>query len=313
MSSSVRPALPSLLAAAGLAVAGCASTSAVEIEPAAGSGTDPATPVTVVATAYPMEYLAARVGGGLVTVENLTLAGNQPHDLEISPADAARVREEAALIVYIDHFQGSVDALVAEAGVPAFDMKGSGDALEREGIDAQDTEALELDPHVWFDPLRMSVAAQDLAAELTAVHPEGSETFQANADAFSAELTALDAAYTEGLSSCERDVIVVSHEAYGYLEAAYGLEQAGLQGFDPEIEPSPATVREIEEVITTNGVTTIFIETMLSPDVAEVLADDLGIETALLSPLEGGPEGGGDYLSTMESNLEALRAALGCA
>ena len=106
--------------------------------------------------------------------------------------------------------------------------------------------------------------------------------------------------------------MVVSHTAFGYLADRYGLQQAGIRGVDPEVEPSPARLREISELITTTDVTTIYFEVLTSPQVTRALADDLGIKTAVLDPIENQTSAGVDYLDVMNSNRHALATGLTC-
>jgi len=170
------------------------------------------------------------------------------------------------------------------------------------------------DPHLWLDPLAMAAAAQAYADRLGDIAPDRADDFQANADELIAELEDLDAAYTEGLASCERDEVVVSHDAFGYL-ARYGLEFESIAGISPDAEPSPARLAELADLIRDTGVTTVFTETLASPALAETLATELDIETAVLDPIEGLTDDTADedYLSLMEANLAALQQANGCA
>lgn len=168
------------------------------------------------------------------------------------------------------------------------------------------------DPHFWLDPTRLAAVADDVAAALTEIDPEGAETYAANAEALGARLTTLDEAYADGLATCERRVVVTSHAAFGYLAARYDLEMVGISGLEPDAEPSPARLREVGDVVTDEGVTTIFFETLVSPKVAQTLAADLGVETAVLDPIEGLADDTTDYFSVAEANLEALRVALSC-
>ncbi|WP_277665410.1 metal ABC transporter solute-binding protein, Zn/Mn family [Arthrobacter koreensis] len=69
---------------------------------------------------------------------------------------------------------------------------------------------------------------------------------------------------------------------------------------------------KIQRVIEGSDVTTIFTESLVNPKVAETIAADLGIRTAVLDPLESLADPGTDYLSVMRSNLSALQEALGC-
>ena len=122
--------------------------------------------------------------------------------------------------------------------------------------------------------------------------------------------------FRRGLASCDSRVVITNHAAFGYLAGAYGLEQVSISGVTPESEPDPARIAELAELAKSEGVTTIFAEDLVSPEVAETLASEAGVATAVLSPLEGLTEeqiaGGETYLSVMRQNLEVLRDGLGC-
>lgn len=105
--------------------------------------------------------------------------------------------------------------------------------------------------------------------------------------------------------------MTTSHEAFGYLAAKYNLEQDGIAGLDADAEPSPQRLAEVAALVEQQGITTIFFETLLPRDLAETIAQETGTTTAVLDPLESGPEGG-DYLSAMRANLSELIKALGC-
>jgi zinc transport system substrate-binding protein len=172
-------------------------------------------------------------------------------------------------------------------------------------------EELVSDPHVWLDPERLIVVANAVASKFSEVDPDNSEVYETNLSAFVAQLEALDQEFVTGLASCERDLIVTSHAAFGYLADAYGLTQEAIAGLSPESEPTPKRLNEIGKEAKADGTTTIFFETLASPKIAQALADDLNIEAAVLDPLEGVSDGA-TYFSVMESNLEALRKALSC-
>jgi zinc transport system substrate-binding protein len=108
----------------------------------------------------------------------------------------------------------------------------------------------------------------------------------------------------------------VSHDAFGYLADAFELVQQPIVGISPEAEPDPARLAELQELVRSQGVTTIFTEELLPPEVAAALAAEAGVATAVLNPLEGLTrtqlDAGEDYGSIMRRNLETLRGALGC-
>jgi len=276
---------------------------------------------SVVAAFYPIAYAAQRVGGSRVAVSNLTPAGAEPHDLELSPAQMDRLLDADAAFVMGHGFQPAVEkASQQRDGVTV-------DVLDKLPIGARNTGAGNsrvraegsssgLDPHVWLDPVLMQDIVREVQRGLTRADPKGAATYAKNADALVAELGALDEKFRAGLSSCSRDLIVTSHEAFGYLASRYGLRQESAAGIDPTAEPDAKRLAELTDLVKKNGVTVVFTETLVSPRVADTLAREAGVKTETLDPLEGlsakKQAAGADYFSVMDTNLRKVRAALGC-
>jgi zinc transport system substrate-binding protein len=263
---------------------------------------------TVVASFYPLAFVARAVGGDTIEVTNLTPPGVEPHDLELTPGQVADIAE-ADLVIYLGGgFQPAVEEAVASLEVEVMDALATQQRL-RDAPSPEDEE--ESDPHVWLDPERTALIARAVGDRLTEIDPDNASTYRDNEARLAARLDELDADFREGLSDCDRNTIVTSHEAFGYMAAAYGLEQIGISGIDPEGEPSPQRLAEVAEFVERNGVTTIFFESLVPADIARTLADEVGVETSRLDPLEGPPEEG-DYFTGMSANLKQLRAGLGC-
>jgi zinc transport system substrate-binding protein len=266
--------------------------------------------LSVVASFYPLAEAAERVGGDLVSVTNLTPPGVEPHDLELTPGQVEAITT-ADVVVYLGGgFQPAVEEAVAEAEGIAVDALDAVDTVPAPPEEAE--EGLSVDPHVWLDPVRYAAIVDGVAAGLGEAAPDERDTFEANASAFGDELDALDAEFRAGLASCDRNEIVTNHAAFGYLAAAYGLDQVAISGLEPDAEPTPDRLAQLAELVERDGVTTIFTEELLPPDVAQTLADETGAQTSVLFTLEGAPEDGGDYLSLMRENLGKLTTALGC-
>lgn len=253
----------------------------------------------VVAAFYPLAYAAEQVGA--TGVVNLTPAGAEPHELELSARDVERVRD-AALVVYLGRgFQPSVEDAVESRDGPSLDVLRDLELLP--GAEAGEA----FDPHVWLDPVRYTSIARSIAEALGEASAAGDLVRR---------LEELDREYRRGLGRCRSRQIVTSHAAFGYLAARYGLEQIALVGVTPEAEPSPRQVARLVREIRDTGATTVFAETLVSPELAETVAREAGAATAVLDPLEGitaaRADAGADYFSVMRDNLAALRLALGC-
>jgi zinc transport system substrate-binding protein len=256
---------------------------------------------------YPLAYVAERVGGDLVEVDNLTQPGAEPHDLELTVQETVAITQ-ADLVVYEKGFQPAVDTGV-EQGTEGVAL----DAAEVVDLAPVPGRAGETDPHFWHDPLRLARLADAVAAELGGADPGHRTTYRANARDLAADLEALDRDFATGLARCERHTIVTSHDAFGYL-GRYDLEVEPITGLAPDAEPTPADLARLQELIRKQGITTVFSERLVSPKMADTLAADLGIRSAVLDPIEGlsDASAGEDYLSLMRENLTALERANGC-
>ena len=273
----------------------------------------------VIAAFYPLEFVAKTIGGDLISVENMTPPGVEPHDLELTPKQITTL-DNADLLLYVAGFQPALEEAASQSApansldvmaINGLSLLGATEDGHNHGEEAHSDEEMLSDPHVWLDPERLIVVAKAVAAKLSEVDPDNSETYATNLTAFVEQLEGLDADFTSGLASCERRLIVTSHAAFGYLADAYNLEQEAISGLSPESEPTPKRLNEIGKEAKADGTTTIFFETLASPKVAQTLADDLNISAAVLDPIEGIGEGQ-TYFSIMESNLAALRKALNC-
>ena len=302
------------LLAAGLGVLALTACSA----PAASS-TDDAAAMPVVASFYPAQWLAERVGGDEVAVTGLTPVGTEPHDLVLDPQSRQAV-DNAEVVLYLGlSYQPEVERAVAQRpegeAVDLLDVDGV-DLLAAPGDLGKDPLEGGRDPHVWLDPVRMSVLAERVAQALVAGRAELAPGVATRLAAVQDDLAALDAALRAQLADCDRRTVVTSHAAFGYLADRYDLEQIAIAGLDPDDEPDPATLREIADDAAEAGVTTVFFEEALPPALAETVAAEIGAETDLLGALEFDPGAavgpGADYLSVMSRNGDALARGLGC-
>ncbi|MBD3925618.1 zinc ABC transporter substrate-binding protein [Nocardioides cavernae] len=307
MLSATRPiALATALASAAL-LAGCGGS-----DDSAGNGR------SAVAAFYPLAWVTGQVAGDEWEVTNLTAPGTEPHDLSLDIKQTASLAE-ADLIVLQHDFQPAVDETV-DANAPDAEIVDAADVVELMPASEHEHEHEEaghdhgdLDPHFWQDPLLMADLGDAVADRLVELDPDGAAAYEANAADLRTELEALDQEYVDGLAQCERTTTVVSHEAFSYL-ARYGLQFEAIAGLSPDAEPTPADLARLQQLITDDGITTVFSERLASSKMADSLAGDLGLETAVLDPVEGLSDetSDDDYLSLMGQNLDALRKANGC-
>ncbi|MDA1215692.1 MAG: zinc ABC transporter substrate-binding protein [Chloroflexi bacterium] len=260
--------------------------------------------LSVAATIYPVQFLAKRIGGDRVQVRGLVPTGVESHDWEPSPRDLRDVYDADVLVHTGTGFEEWVERLLR-------DLESDGPLVISVAIEVAGD-----DPHVWMDPGLYALQAGRVHDGLVLADSAGASVYAANFSALQDELAVLEAEMERGLATCDRNSLVVSHAAYSYLTQRFGLEQIGIAGVSPEVEPSPAKVRAVVEQVRSTGATHVLYETLVSPRIAQTIAEEAGVELLPLNPLEGLTEeqasAGADYFTVMRDNLATLRTALGC-
>lgn len=321
----VRRLIPTAALAGAVALGATALTACSGAAAGADGGKDGKVGVT--ASFYPMAFLAEQIGKDHVKVDSLTRPGVEPHDLEITPKQTGRLGE-ADVVVYLKGLQPAVDKAVGLSGVKnvvdaatltelevhgsAGHDHGAEGHAEGEGHDHDHGEAGR-DPHVWLDPTKYAEIAKGVGAALEKADPEHAADYKKNTDELVGKLTALDTEFKDGLQNAASRTFITTHSAFGYLAERYALDQEAISGVDPESEPSPARMKELQGLAKQENVSTVFFETLASDKTARTLAADTGLKTDVLDPLEGitDKSQGADYFEVMRSNLKNLQKALG--
>ena len=256
---------------------------------------------TVATASYPLAWTVEQVAGADADVVDVVKPGVEPHDAELTVQQTADLTD-ADLVVYETGLSPAVDE-VAD-GLPEDQRLEVSDAARR----------LDDDPHFWLDPTRLASVAGAVGESLSTADPAHADAYRERARTLQDKLATLDDEFEKGLASCRIDTVVVSHEAFDYLGARYGLDIQAVNGLTPDAEPSPHHLVELRDLAEREGITTVFAERLGSPALADTLAGELGLEVAVLDPIEGLSSATADenYFSLMRENLAALRKADQC-
>lgn len=280
----------------------------------------------VFTTIYPLYDFTVNIGGDKVDVQNLVPAGAEPHEWEPTPRDLANVGEAnvfvycgAGLEPWIDKALKNLDyhKLIVVDSSKGIELK---NVKEEEGEQGtgngshNNNDAQGLDSHIWLDPVYAKQMVNNIKEGLIKADPGNREYYEANAARYAAQLDSLNNDYLV-LEKASEKYFVTSHAAFGYLAGRYGLKQVPIRGLSPEVEPTPARIADIIKTVREQKINYIFFETMVSPKVSQVIADETGARVLVLNPLEGLSKeeiaAGKNYLSVMRDNLENLKLALG--
>jgi zinc transport system substrate-binding protein len=270
--------------------------------------------VRVVASYYPLYDFAMQVGGDKVSVANITPAGSEPHEYEPSPKVLADAHQAQVFIYNGGHLEPWVDGFLGDYKNTR--VKASNGIALKTAADEDNGSQRVTDPHFWLDPVLAKKIVDNIRDGLSKADPANANYYTANAAAYKAKLSFLDAAYKTGLAQCSLHTVITSHAAFGYLAVRYGFAVQSIAGISPEEEPSPAKLAELTQLVKDDDIKYIFFESLVSPRLADTIATETGAKTLVFDPIEGlsstEQKQGKNYLTIQEQNLANLRTALAC-
>jgi zinc transport system substrate-binding protein len=274
--------------------------------------------IQVVASFYPLGEFARQVGGDSVSVSAIVPAGVEPHEYEPTPQDIASIyaadvfiANGAGLDAWATKIRPDLESkgvrVIVMSQVLGFDEGMSSVEYEEGGGE---------DPHFWLDPLLVEKEVATIKDVFISVDIKNQDVYTTNAEGYTQNIVALDQAYRDGLRLCENKTIITSHNAFHYLATKYGFESLSITGFSPESEPSTRQLADLVTLARQKNIQYIFFETLVSPRLAETLANEIGAQTLVFNPLEGLTADemvqGKNYISVMRENLDNLRLAMDC-
>lgn len=282
----------------------------------------------VVTTFYPMYDFTKQVAQDDAEVSMLLEAGMEVHSFEPSSQMIAEIQDADVFIYNSPEMETWVPDVLASIDTSDMVVICASDAitlLEYEGeAHAHDHESEEkganaghshtVDPHVWLDPVLAQTEVSTIAEGLAEADPDNAEDYLENAGIYNGKLNELDEAFRAAFEGTENRTFVTQHAAFAYLAARYDLNQISVTGLNAEVEPSAAALATLSDYVKANNISHIYFENNASSQTAETLAEEVGVELAVLSPLEGITEEdqkkGSDYISVMLENLEALKKSI---
>lgn len=268
--------------------------------------------VSVSASFYPLYDFARNVGGSHVHVTNITPAGAEPHDYEPSAQDLVQAQKSAVFLYNGGTMEPWTDKFVKDYQNVA--VKASTDiTLHTTTLEG---ESGVKDPHFWLDPVLAQQTVRNIRDGLIKADPQHAADYTKNAAAYITKLQKLDQQFASGLQHCQQHTIITSHEAFGYVAARYNFTAQSIAGLSPDSEPSAGKMAELTQLARQQNIHYIFFESLVSPRLADTIAQEVGAKTLVFDPLEGltneDQKQGKNYLSVQQQNLAALRTALAC-
>ena len=294
-----RSILSSLFAAGLIAVSGSVTVRAED-------------PVDVVATFSILGDMVRQVGGDRVRVTTLVGPDGDAHVYQPTPADVRSVAGARLLVVNGLGFEGWIDRLTEASGYKGRVVTATTGVKP---LWIGENGHREIDPHAWQSLANARIYVRNITGGLAAVDPAGTGIYSRNAARYMEEIDAVEAQVREAIDSLpvERRMVVTSHDAFGYLSAAYGIEFHAPVGFSTESEPSAGDVARLIRQINREKIRAVFIDNISDRRLLDQIVRETGarIGGTLYSDAlstAGGPAG--THLGMMLHNIRTLVAAL---
>jgi zinc transport system substrate-binding protein len=282
-----------------------------------GTPTSGAGKIKVAVSVAPLADLAQQVGGEHVTVTTLVPPAASPHTFEPTPAQVKEVAEANILVLIGLGFEFWAEDVIESAANPDLIVVYTSEGIEVIH-DEHEHEGYEIgNPHVWLDPRNAMVQVGHIRDALIEADLAHQTEYEANAEAYLAQLEALDEEIAARVATWSHREFIAFHPSWAYFTQRYGLVEAAVVERTPGREPSPAELAEIIETARRIGARAIFAEPQFSPKAAETIAAESRVQVLFLNPLGGAlrqtqdeAEASSSYLEMMRYNVAQMEKAL---
>jgi ABC-type Zn uptake system ZnuABC Zn-binding protein ZnuA len=262
----------------------------------------------VVTTSADLKSLTSAVGGARVAVESLAAPEQDPHTIELKPAQLARVRNAALLIrIGLDH-EPWITRLNLRPGLPVLD------ASRNVRLTQTQTPRLRAErrthvhafgnTHYWLDPDNAVAITAAIREALTTLSPKDASVFDANRNAFLQALSTKTAQWKKALAPYRGTRLVVVHDSWSYFAEAFGLELVASAESNPGVPPSPGELARLFARMRETGVKVVIADPHSNPALVRQISERTGAQAVVLSP------SGHDYITLIEANVSRLVEAL---
>jgi len=229
----------------------------------------------VVTTFTIIQDIAQNVAGDAAVVESITKPGAEIHDYQPTPRDIVKA-QHADLILW--------NGMNLERWFQRFfeNIKQVPAAVVTEGITPLPIHEGPYNgnpnPHAWMSASNALIYIENIRKALVQHDPANAETYNRNAKAYAAKISALDAPLRERLSRipAAQRWLVTSEGAFSYLAKDYQLKEVYLWPINADEQGSPQQVRRVIDTVRANRIPVVFSESTISDKPAKQVAKETG-------------------------------------
>lgn len=167
----------------------------------------------------------------------------------------------------------------------------------------------EFDPHAWLSLNSAKIMVMNISNAFSKADPDHAAFYRSNAYAFIAEADRILSDYQQKFAALPNKRFVTGHAAFGYLCRDFGLEQSSVEDVFSAGEPTAKQLAMLTDYCKKHGITTVFTEYMVSPEVSKSLAKEVGAQVETIYTIETA-EDNLSYMDRMKTNIERIYKSL---
>ena len=278
---------------------------------------------------YPLYETTQAVIGQKADVKILTPTNVDPHDFDPSVKVIQEMKTADLIILNGGGFESWISNMEFESG-QLLDSSNGISFLKTESVDHHEIPEEEheeheeheeneeheehevvSDPHIWLNPNLVKIQVKNIAERLSKIDPENSKSYNENASQYIEKLELLDLQIREELSSCSKKDFITYHNAFSYFSNEYGLTQHTItKGVHDHSQPTAKSIEGIIDLAKKLGIKVIFTEDTSDIRISQVIADEIGADVLILSPIATQDKENKNYFERMQENASSLKEAL---
>ncbi|GAA0779835.1 metal ABC transporter substrate-binding protein [Clostridium subterminale] len=273
--------------------------------------------IKVVTSFYGMKALTEEIGGDKVNIENVIPEGSEPHDFDIKAKDMKAI-EESDIFIYngagMEEWIEDVKAAISEKELIIVEASKGVDLIkaDEEAEESEEHEGhnhLGKDPHTWLGLNEAKIQGENIKNALVEKDAKNKEYYEENFKKFNEKIDSIIEEYSPKFKELDNKNFVTGHATFGYLCRDFGLAQKSIEGVFAEGEPSPKELQNLMEYCKENNIKTIFIEELISTQLSDTLANEVGAETKQIYTLHSN-EDGKSFSDVLKYNVETIYSAM---
>lgn len=271
--------------------------------------------MSVLSSVKPINLIVQELTAGVATSSYSVPSGASPHDYALRPSDMKKIQKADTIVWYgndLEPFLSKVlenkKNIITVSQFPSVEFyhfdKHDEDEHAHEGHHHHNT-----DPHFWLGPKETLGVAKEITKQLIKIDPLNKDQYQSNLAQFEKKLTQVVKTISTQLAPVKSKGYFVFHDAYGYFERYFDMNNLGHFTVSPDRKPGAKTLIKIKKSLVSQQAVCVFSEPQFEPAIVTTITRGTDVHKGELDPLaiqqDEVPGAYFNFLLTISNELES--------